>query len=299
MISMYCLNLESYYSFKMRISLILVILISLMLAPGFSSCDKKKIEKAKVKNVNMNQAGYFISVSVPQSEQEVGLAIYKILSPCHVLMGFGSDKIAMTNLYVSTATHSSASELKNELKALKGVSQVLVSPLSSPIKPDELAEVRSAFAAIDRDATSVSDELLSMYLNLKLQGKYTHYMDFGFKPNSKGLFPMRINRLEDHPEFSPEWLKDTAVNMSEGKEEYFVSGSMTITSEEKRIVPPPPPPLRPNNLDKMSDEQVRQWIKKHDHRKLKDKDIHVSRTSEEVLIEIEVDGGTERLTYKL
>jgi ribosomal protein S3 len=63
--------------------------------------------------------------------------------------------------------------------------------------------------------------------------------------------------------------------------------------------PPPPPPPPPHNLHQMTDAQIRQWIRKRVSHRLKNEDIEVKRTSEEILITIKLGEQTETIGYRL
>jgi hypothetical protein len=94
---------------------------------------------------------------------------------------------------------------------------------------------------------------LSLFLDARLQGKYTYLIDFG---HTQGRAPGKIHiiRAEEHPHFSPEWLTN------KDPEEEILERELTIDDLEIRSVvlesikaeestlpqPPPPPPLAAN-----------------------------------------------------
>ncbi|HEX8331328.1 MAG TPA: hypothetical protein VF622_01830, partial [Segetibacter sp.] len=59
---------------------------------------------------------------------------------------------------------------------------------------------------------------------------------------------------------------------------------------------PPPPPA---DINKMTDTELKRWLLKKDPRNLKQEDIRIKRTPEEVWITIDFDGVTENFSYKL
>ena len=251
----------------------------------------------------MTPVGYLISLSVRDFDREAMLAVQKITRQGQVLFGLTKEAVS-THLYVIPANKNSAPELTSQLQAVPGFSQVHVVAFSNPIKETELSEVRKIFAGVDINASSVSDDELSLFIDSKLQGQYTYYIHLDHKPNKKGLFDMHIKLLTEHPQYSPDWIKDTVRTKKEKQdtEQPFddIETHVDVVIQTVEVdEPPPPPPPPPNNLDQMTDAQIRHWMKKNDSRDLEDKDIDIKRTSEEVVITIELDGVTEALHYKL
>ena len=101
------------------------------------------------------------------------------------------------------------------------------------------------FNSLGWDTSDVKHEELTLFLNAKLQGKYTYMLDFEHgKHRTKDK--VRIIRAEEHPHFSPDWLTNNNF------EEDILDRELTIDDLEIRSVvienivevesPPPPPP---------------------------------------------------------
>ena len=100
-------------------------------------------------------------------------------------------------------------------------------------------------AGADLDTAGVSDNELSLFIDTKLEGQYTYYIDPAFKRNERGLTNIRIKRVEDHPQFSPDWLKHASGEQpGDGQ---IVEEIETIEVVRKGEPPPPPPPANPGN----------------------------------------------------
>ena len=251
----------------------------------------------------MRPIGYIISISTSQSNIEDLLTVLKITGQGQLLLGT-STEAQHTNLYAIPAGKKSEQELATQLQAVPAFSKVQVVALSKSIKKTELSEVRKIFSDLNWDASSVSDDKLSSFIVSKLKGQYTYYIDVDHKRIGKRPVKMSIKRLEEHTQFSPDWLKisDRKKNeMQDGKQTHddIETGIVLIKSEGVEVEPPPPPSPPPEDLHQMTDAQIILWMQKNDSRNLKDEEIEVKRSSEEIFITINLDEQTETFIYKL
>ena len=248
----------------------------------------------------MTPVGYMISVTTSALNRQVVPAVLKIAGSGEMFFGSTIENIN-NHLFVVRENKKSTQEFTAQLQAVPGISKVVVAAISQPVTDIELSEVRELFAGLDWDANDVTDDQLSLFIDDKLRGQYTYYIDLGHKKNSGGTISMRIKRLEEHPEFSPDWLMATGGTKEKRQDEEpsfddIETGELMIEMEEKEEPEPPPPP--PNNLDQMTDIQITDWLRKHDRRILSDEDIDVKRISEGIFITIMIDGEEETMIYK-
>ena len=253
----------------------------------------------------MKPIGYIISVSTSVSNTQVIPVVLKIAGRGQMIFGSTMEDIS-NHLFVIRDSEKSAQEITTELQAVPGFSKVAVVALSKPVNETEIAEVRKLFAGLDWDTSNVTDDELTLFIDDKLPGQYRYYIDLNHNRNGSGKIVMRIKRLEDHPQFTPDWLISNG-----GKKEELQSEKQSFDDIETHEIvfemiekeeidpPPPPPPPPPANLDQMTDNEVRDWMKKNEALTLKGEDIEIKRTSEEIFITIKVEGETETLIYKL
>jgi hypothetical protein len=189
---------------------------------------------------------YIMSVATSQTGVEVFLAVKNIAGTGSIQFS-KSDEFGEAQLWIVPKSKKSREELVTQLKTVPFIQQVSVVTLSKPISDTELFEARELFNTLNLDASEVTNEELNLFLNARLQGKYTYLIDFGPK---KGRAPekIRIIRAEEHPHFSPEWL------INKDYEEEILDRELTIDDVEIRsvviesieaeepILPPPPPP---------------------------------------------------------
>jgi hypothetical protein len=193
---------------------------------------------------------YIMTVATSHIGVEVFLAIKNIAGTGHAQYGRSGD-FGNVEMWVVPKSKKSMEELVAQLQTVPFIQQVSVVTLSKPFTKTELQDVRKLFNSLGWDTSDVKDEELSLFLNAKLQGKYTYMLNF---EHGKGRTTekVRIIRAEEHPHFSPEWLDNSDY------EEEILDKELTIDDLEIRSVviesvvemePPPPPPPPPTAGD--------------------------------------------------
>ena len=189
---------------------------------------------------------YIMAIATSKAGVEVFLAIKNIAGTGRAHFG-RTDEFGGVELWIVPKSKKGREELTTQLKALSFIQQVSVVALSKPVTKTELFEVRELLARLGWDASHVSDEELSLFLNAKLQGKYTYLIDFDHEKD-RASNKIRIIQVEEHPHFSPDWLTN------DNREEEISARELTIDDLEIRSVviksvveesepEPPPPPL--------------------------------------------------------
>jgi hypothetical protein len=185
---------------------------------------------------------YLISVITSQKDVEVILAILNIAGKGHAFHGFSNGDIS-TDLWIIPKGKKNIQSVITELQTIPAIRSVTIVALSNPVKNSELLEVRKLFADVGWDASSVPDNTLSLFINAKLKGQYTCYIAY----NHREKLPVKIEikLIEEHPLFSPDWLK-----AADYTEDEIQSSDLTIDDIEIRSVvietiqeietPPPP-----------------------------------------------------------
>jgi len=184
---------------------------------------------------------YIMTIATSQTGVEVFLSIKNIAGTGHAQYGRSGD-FGNVEMWIVPKSIKNKEELVSQLQAVPFIQQVSVVALSKPVTNNELLEVRELFNGLGWDTSDVKDDELSLFLNAKLQGKYTYMLDF---EHGKGRAPekVRIIRTEEHPHFSPEWLAN-----SDNEEEILDRELMIDDLEIRSVVvemiveetPPPP-----------------------------------------------------------
>ena len=191
--------------------------------------------------------GYLMSVTTSQNDVEVLLAISNTAGRGEVFHG-SSNGVTNTQLSIIPNGRKDREEVIAQLQALPSVLSVSVVTLSKPVIETELAGVRELFAGIGWDASSITDDELLLFINSKLQGQYTYYVDYDLGKMRNKPVKIRIKRIEEHPHFSPDWLRETKHIEEDELERDITIDDIEIRSitmeHTGKVEPPPPPPPR-------------------------------------------------------
>lgn len=121
----------------------------------------------------------------------------------------GTNDSGSVSLWLIFKGKNNPAEIKKQLEAIAPIKKVTVITISSPIQESEITDIRSVFLKIGWDSQGVSNADLSMFINSKLHHQETHYIDYDHKKMHHSLVKIKIKPLQDHPNFSPDWLKET------------------------------------------------------------------------------------------
>jgi hypothetical protein len=212
-----------------------------------------------------------------------------------------------TELHIVPASKKSRQEITEELKAIRDVRSVSVVEVSNPIKEAELAEIRNLLAGIELDASNISNDLLALFLEDKLQGEYTYFMEMHRTRIDEVPVPISIIRTEDLPGVTPEILADARKErmyfpnrrLTKDDFETFTEDFVLEVTEEDPSNDLEPPPPAPAKLNTMSDEELKQWVQKEYRPKPRYKDIQIKRTTKEIEIIMKFGDVTESFSYLL
>jgi hypothetical protein len=200
---------------------------------------------------SMTSISYLLSITTSSQETEVILAILNTAGRGHALFGTSNEVVSKTLWFIPKG-RKNKEEVTIQLKAIPAIQQVSVVALSQPLGSTELAEIRELFNDFNLDAKDVSDDELSLFIDSKIQGKYSYYIDFDHKNTRWEKAKIHIKRLEDHPQFSPDWVKrENSITESDMERDLSMDDIEVHTisfesSGEEEIEPPPPPPGWPN-----------------------------------------------------
>lgn len=194
----------------------------------------------------MSTSYLIFTTTNPQKNAEVMLAILNIAGSGQAFHG-SSNEVVSTNLWIVPYGKRDKQELTSMLQKVTSIRSLSVVALSSPIREEELVEVRHLFAQVGLDASNVTDDSLLLFINAKLQGQYTYYIHY----DNIGKWPVKIQvkPIKEHPHFSPDWLTARGNAEDEMPDKEFTIDdievrSVVIETIEKIEPPPPSPPNR-------------------------------------------------------
>lgn len=168
----------------------------------------------------METFSYIMTVSTSQAAVEVFLAIRNIAGTGRAQYGRSGD-FGNVELWIVPKSKKSKEELIAQLQTVPFIQTVSVVELSKPVTNKELLEVRELFNSLGWDTDNVKDEELLLFINARIQGKYTYLLEV-VHDKDRARDKISVIRAEEHPHFSSEWLAN------DGYEEDMLDRELTV-----------------------------------------------------------------------
>lgn len=164
-----------------------------------------------------------------QEDLDFSLSLLNIAGFNFPLYGSSGD-FGCVSLRLLLKARNTPEEIVRQLEDLSIVNKVSLVSISKPLTDSELVELRNIFLLIGWDTQDISEEELNMYIQSHLQGRSTHYLDFDQKRSNNSLVKVRVRRLEDHPNFKPEWIKERKIDLSKFSDKEFTRDDFSYTT---------------------------------------------------------------------
>jgi len=161
-----------------------------------------------------------------QGDEDFHLSMLNIAGFNIPLYGSSGD-FGCTSLRLILKARNKPEEIIKQIEALSIVNNVTLVPISSPFEQSELLELRDVFLKIGWDAQDVSGDELSIFFQSNLKGQNTHYIDFDHKRHRTSPVKISIKRLQDHPNFKPEWIRETNIDFESLPDKEFTKDDFT------------------------------------------------------------------------
>lgn len=188
---------------------------------------------------------YLMLITTSRMDIEAMLEILNVAGRGQAFHSF-SNGTSETGLWIIPRRKKSKQEVITELQATSVIRTVSIVALSNPVQKNELIEVRELFTQFGWDTSEVTDEALSLFITAKLQRQYTYYIHH--QNIEKEPHKIQIKPIEEHPSFSPDWLKTTNNNEDFDQDRELTIDDIKIVSVELGKIeieePPTPPPPR-------------------------------------------------------
>jgi hypothetical protein len=179
-----------------------------------------------------------------QGDVDFTLSTLNIAGVSIPLYGRSGD-FGCVSLRLLLKARNKPTEIKKQLEAISIVNNVTLVAVSSPLEESEISDLRNIFLKIGWDTQEVSREDLSIFIESNLQGRYTHYIDFDHKRHRNLPVKISIKRLQEHPNFKPEWIRETNIGLENLPDKEFTREDITTTIiESTSYVHPRNPPIQ-------------------------------------------------------
>jgi hypothetical protein len=246
----------------------------------------------------MSRFNYLLSVTITEHSKEQLLALMNIGGSVHLLAGRLYDSVEK-KLLVIYQSKNHLEELAIALEAVPGVIEPRVVNWAEPPATAEIAAARALFLHIGWDTVGISDELLIQYINNALQGKPRLYVDQDPKKLQKGVDRISIKPIEEHPQFSRDWLKGQNRSITPDPDRVFTNDDIVVEKYSvEEIEEGYPPPSPPADLDRRTDAEIKQWCREAISPGLNDASILIERSVTEITITVYVSDQIGTFIYK-
>lgn len=166
-----------------------------------------------------------------QGDIELMLSILNIAGRGFSFYGSSNDSTSLSLWLIFNGKNNPA-EIKKQLEAISPIKKVTVITVSSPIKETEIKALREVFLKIGWDSQDVSNEELSMFIKAKLHHQETHYIDYDHKKIQSSPVKIKIIPIQNHPDFSLDWLKEKKFNPEDLTNKEFTKDDFKIETIE-------------------------------------------------------------------
>lgn len=161
-----------------------------------------------------------------QGDEDFYITVLNITGGSLPLYGSSGD-FGCVSLRLIYKARNKPEEIKRQIEALPIVNNITLIPISSPIEQSELVGLRNIFLKIGWDTQDVSGEELSTFFQSILKGQNTHYIAFDHIRHRTSPVKISIKKLQDHPNFKPEWIRETNIDFENLPDKEFTKDDFT------------------------------------------------------------------------
>lgn len=241
---------------------------------------------ACTKTERTEPVGQTLSYSVPVGDGDVIRALEPIveglqtvISPDRQTPGYLSY-----TTFIPAQSSQSANAIMAKLKAVRGITFLSILPLNTKVRESLLSQLHSKIFSTHLDANNMSDEEMQNTVNRQLKEQGFHHISVTVARNEKGV---RMLELQPGKE-GPNIFIDVSVDDK---------GTKMVLQEEKGVAPKKTPisPAPQPDFGSMTDAQVREYVRHQYRKELKDGNIQITRTAEEIAISIKLSDKQEEV----
>jgi hypothetical protein len=246
---------------------------------------------ACTKTERTEPVGYTVSFSVPEGDDAARQELERIVGGLQTVVSPDRHKpgyLSYTCFIPSQYSHS-ADAVISQLKAIKGVVGLSTMPVNAQVRESLLSQLGSKIFSTHVDATGLGDDELQNTVNRQLKEKGFNNISVTVIRNEDGIRTLQLHPSED----GPNYIIDMSIDDK---------GTRMVLQEEKRTLTDRPiiankPPV---DFGSMTDAQVREYIRRQYGKGLRDENIKITRTAEEIAIDIkQSDKKEEIMRFKL
>lgn len=246
---------------------------------------------ACTKTERTEPVGSAVSFSVPEGDDAARQKLESLVGGLQTVVTPDKQKPGYLS-YTSfiPAQHSRpADAVISQLKAVKGVVGLSVAPMSARVKESLLSQLGYKVFSTHVDATALRDDEVQATVMRQLKEKGFNDISVTVTRNENGARTLELHPARD----AGNYIIDLSLDDK---------GTKLVLQEERRTITDRAASADRPQVDfgHMTDAQVRDYIRRQHGKSLRDEDIKITRTADEIAIDIkESDKREETMRFKL
>lgn len=230
--------------------------------------------------------GYTITFSVPQADdagrqdlESLFAGLQTIVLPDRQKRGYPSY-----TCFIPAQNSQSADAIVKQLKGVKGIASLSKMPVNAHVRESLLSQLGSKMFSTHVDATAMRDDELQNTVNRQLKEKGFHNISVTVTRNENDVRTLQLHPAEDAPNYSVNLSIDDKGTKMVLQEEKISNSNGPAMSDKPQV-----------DFGSMTDAQVRDYIRREYGKGLRDENIKITRTAEEIAIDIKLSDNKEEL----
>ena len=246
---------------------------------------------ACTKTERTEPVGQTVSFSVPEGDDAARQALEGIVGGLQTVVSPDKQKqgyLSYTSFIPAQSSHSVEAVI-SQLKSVKGIAGLSTMPVNAQVRESLLSQLGSKIFSTHVEASGLSDDELQNTVNRQLKEQGFNNITVSVIRNENGIRTLQLHPAKDAPNYSI----DMSINDK---------GTRMVLQEERRTRTDGSKTVDKPKVDfgNMTDAQVRDYIRRQYGTQLGDENIKITRTAEEIAIDIkQSDKREEILRFRL
>lgn len=246
---------------------------------------------ACTKTEHTEPVGNAISFSVPEGNDAARQQLESLVGGLQTVVTPDRQKRGYLSYtcFIPAQSSWSAEAVINQLKSVKGIVGLSTVPVNAQVRESLLSQLGSKIFSTHIDATALRDDELQNTVNRQLKEQGFNNITVTVARNENGVRTLQLHPTED----APNYIIDMSIDDK---------GTRMVLQEERRTITDGPKTAKGPSVDfgNMTDAQVREYIRSQYGKGLPDEAIKITRTAEEIAIDIkQSDKKEEIIRFKL
>jgi hypothetical protein len=246
---------------------------------------------ACTKTEHTEPVGNTVSFSVPEKDDAAKQTLESLVGSLQTVITPDRHKPGYLSYtcFIPARHSQSADAVINRIKAIKGITGLSTAPMSARVRASLLSHLGYKFFSTHVDATALRDEDLQNTLMKQLKEKGITDISVTVTRNEKGARTLQLHPARNARNYSIDMTIDDKGTRMVLQEEKRTVGERHTRTEEPQV-----------DFGSMTDGEVRDFIRSRHGKHLRDENIKISRTANEIGIDIqESDQQEQILRFKL